>query len=99
MSQKLARETKVSKVFKERADFWIFSADLIIPLFLSLVVGFLSTLIFQLDYIWILINTAWPLCGWMLAVGNKSPGRFIADLIKVPTFGFGRKRRKRILRR
>jgi hypothetical protein len=99
MSVKLARRTTVNKAFRKKADFWKFSSTMIIPIVVGFVFGTAITIFFQLDYIWMILNWLWPPLGWAIAVGDKSPGRFIADFARVPTFGLRRERRKRILRK
>ena len=99
MSVKMARRTAVNKSFRKKADFWIFSGSMIIPVVVGVVFGVTVTVVLQLDYIWLILNMAWPPIGWAIAVGDKSPGRFMADFAKVPTFGLKRERRKKILRK
>jgi hypothetical protein len=99
MSVKLARRTSVNKAFRKKADFWKFSYTMVVPIVVGVIVGVIITLIFQLDYIWMILNCVWLPIGWAIAVGDKTPGRFIADFAKVPIFGFRRERRKRLLRK
>jgi hypothetical protein len=99
MSVKLARRTTVNKAFRKKADFWKFSSTMIVPIVVGLIFGTIITIIFQLDYIWMILNWLWPPLGWAIAVGDRSPGHFVADFARVPLFGFKRERRKRLLRK
>jgi hypothetical protein len=99
MSVKLARRTTVNKAFRKKADFWKFSYTMIVPIVVGIIFGTVITIVFQLDYIWMILNWLWPPLGWAIAVGDKTPGRFIADFARVPIFGIRRKRRQRLLRK
>lgn len=99
MSVKLARRTTVNKAFAKKADFWKFSSTMIVPIVVGIIFGTVITIVFQLNYIWMLLNWLWPPMGWAIAVGEKTPGRFIADFARVPFFGIKRERRKRLMRK
>jgi F0F1-type ATP synthase assembly protein I len=99
MSKKLTRRTIVNKLFKKKADFWKFSATMIIPVCMGVVIGILMAIFFKLDFVGLVLAIVWFPLGWMLSVGDKSAGEFLEEFQKVPKFRTRHGRRTKIFRK
>ena len=84
--------TRVNKSFQRRANFLIFSPEHMIPFGLSLLFGVLVVgVLFQANYIWMMIHTLWPFITWLIVAG-KSPARTAAKYVTPPRWRRGRGR-------
>jgi hypothetical protein len=99
VSKKLTRNTRVTTAYNRKADFWKFSASMIFPVVAGVFFGAVVSIIFQLDYIPMVVLMLWIPVTWAIAVGDKSPADFIESFQSVPEFKIKRRRRTKIFRR
>lgn len=86
------KNTKVNKSFGKTSGIFGLKFEYLVPLALSIIVGFSITLLMSLNYIWLFIHCLWPFLTWVVVAGQH-PGRFLAKGIGVPRWQRGAAKR------